>query len=912
VQVHAVVGREQELDTLCEFVTSSREGAGAFVLAGEAGIGKTTLWLAGLRAARGQGVRVLMARPAAAERDLAYTGLSDLLEEVIGQVLPALPAPRRRALEVALLLVDAEHRAPDPRGVGVGALTALRALAESGPLLLAVDDVQWLDGSSSAALEFALRRLEDTPVSLLLARRQGESGPSPERALPAERIETLELGPLSLGATHRLLRERLGRSFPRPTLVRVHELSGGNPFFALELACALERAGATPGPGEPFPVPETLEALVHDRLAALPEGVRPILLAAAAMAEPTLPSLTSEWPDAAIVLEPALRSGVVGLEGERVRFSHPLLASVLYEQTIADARVRLHARLAGMVADPVERARHLALASDTPDALVARGLDEAAAASRARGAPIAAADLGELAIRATPPAHADDRRRRLLEAARDHLAAGMADRARSLGQQLLIEAPAGRSRAEALFLLGKAEANHGRIVKLHEHALIEATGAPDLQATIHAWLAPYIRFSDGLRAGEAHARSALELAEQAGDAAIVARSLASLARLRFQAGEEDGIVLAQRSLELARRAGDAAAVDEAITSCSSCLLWTGRLAAARELLLEGYAVSAGRDEALAADRLWFLSLVEFRAGNWALADDYALRCREIAVMFDEGEYMSFIPRSLLAAHRGDEEDARALAEQGIGLATAAGVPFLAHSCRGVIGRLDLWAGDPASALHHLEPVHRAHKALGYREPGHAAAAPDLVEALLELGRFEDALAVLEPWEADAARLGCEWALGQTTRCRGLLAAARGAVEEALPLMEEAVGRHQSVGDPFGRARALLALGVTRRRARIKRAAREAVEAALDGFATLGAQRWGERAQAELGRIGGRTRQEDLTHAERRVAALVAEGKTNREVAAALFLSERTVESHLTRVYAKLGVRSRTQLARALQ
>ena len=910
--MHAVVGREQELDTLREFVTSSREGAGALVLEGEAGIGKTTLWLAGLEAARAHGLRVLVARPAAAERDLAYTGLGDLLDETVEEVLPALPAPRRRALEVALLLADADGRAPDPRGVAAGVLTALRALAEREPLLLAVDDVQWLDPSSASALEFALRRLGDADVSLLLARRRGEPGSNPERALPTERIATLELAPLSLGATHRLLRGHLGRSFPRPTLVRVHELSGGNPFFALELARALERATIAPRPGEPLPVSETLEALVRDRLAALPERSRAVLVAAAAVADPTVKLLASAWPDAARLLQPALRADVLLLEGERIRFAHPLLASVLYEQTAAEERARLHARLAGLVADPVERARHLALAGAGPDVVVAGQLDDAAAAATARGAPIAAADLGELAVRATPPERSADRVRRLLRAAHDHLAAGVPDRARTLGRQALAESPAGRPRAEALFLLGRAEPNHERLVELLEQALADAGEAPELQADIHAWLAPHVRFSQGLEAAQAHARSALELAEQAGDVVGVARGLAALARLRFQAGEEDATTLARRSFELARRSGDVAAIDEAITTRASCCLWVGRLDEARALLLKGLRASAGRDEALAADRLWFLSLVELRAGNWDLAEDYAGRCREIAVMLDENEYMSFIPRSLLAAHRGDEDAARALAERGIRRANAAGVPFLAHSCRGVLGRLDLWAGDPASALAHLEPVYRDHQALGYREPGHAAAAPDLVEALLELGRVEDALAVLEPWEADAVRLRREWAVAHATRCRGLFAAARGEIDEAVRFLETAVERHEQVGDPFGCARALLALGVTRRRARRKRAAREAVEDALAGFERLGARRWAERARAELGRIGGRTREEGLTQAERRVAALVAEGRTNREVAAALFLSERTVESHLTHVYAKLGVRSRTQLARMLR
>jgi DNA-binding CsgD family transcriptional regulator len=189
---------------------------------------------------------------------------------------------------------------------------------------------------------------------------------------------------------------------------------------------------------------------------------------------------------------------------------------------------------------------------------------------------------------------------------------------------------------------------------------------------------------------------------------------------------------------------------------------------------------------------------------------------------------------------------------------------------------------------------------------------DHVEALLELGRISDAVGVLDAWEADATRVGREWVLAQVTRCRGFVAAAQADVEQAQRLLAEAVAKHEAVGDPFGRARALLALGVVRRRARQKRAAREAIEAAVAGFEELGAATWVEKARAELGRVGGRTRGEGLTPAERRVADLVAAGQTNREVAATLFLGERTVASHLTRIYAKLGVRSRTELARRLR
>ena len=186
-----------------------------------------------------------------------------------------------------------------------------------------------------------------------------------------------------------------------------------------------------------------------------------------------------------------------------------------------------------------------------------------------------------------------------------------------------------------------------------------------------------------------------------------------------------------------------------------------------------------------------------------------------------------------------------------------------------------------------------------------------VEALLELGLVDEAVVRLDAWEAAARRLDRAWALAHATRCRGLVAAAKGDVAAAVSLLAAAVEQHEAVGDPFGRARALLALGVTRRRARQKRPAREAIDFARAGFEEIGAEGWAEQARRELGAIGGRTRSEGLSAAEQRVADLVANGRTNAEVAAALFLSERTVASHLTRVYAKLGIRSRTELARKL-
>ena len=229
----------------------------------------------------------------------------------------------------------------------------------------------------------------------------------------------------------------------------------------------------------------------------------------------------------------------------------------------------------------------------------------------------------------------------------------------------------------------------------------------------------------------------------------------------------------------------------------------------------------------------------------------------------------------------------------------------------VIGLVALWRGDASTGADWLGRAHSRALQLGWFEPSNRPWTDDYVEALLELGRVDEAVEVLDLWDADATLLARTRVLADVVRCRGQVAAARGDVDEAMELLEEAAARHGELGDPYGRARALLALGVARRRARRKRPAREAILEALALFEQLGAATWIERARSELGSIGGRAREEGLTPAEQRVAALVAEGRTNREVAAALFLGERTVASHLTHIYAKLGIRSRTELARVL-
>ena len=330
----------------------------------------------------------------------------------------------------------------------------LQILSEREPILIAVDDVQWLDRSSSSALAFALRRLDENQVLVLLARRlvDGAQPSGLEQALNGECVQRLPVGPLSVGALHRFLRDRLDRPFARQTLLRIHEKSGGNPFMALELARILD---VDINPLRPLAVPESLEALVRVRISGLPASTREALALASALGTPS-ESLLERAGVAAEALEPAIVARVIERENGAIRFTHPLLSSVLYSDLGAERR-SVHGRIAGIVEDPLLRARHLALSSDTPDADVAAVLDDATKLAADRAASAVAAELAEQALRLTPPDEHGERHRRALAAARAHQAAGEWTRARAIATDLLAEAEIGPVRAEALVLLAELE-----------------------------------------------------------------------------------------------------------------------------------------------------------------------------------------------------------------------------------------------------------------------------------------------------------------------------------------------------------------------------------------------------------------------------------------------------------------------
>ncbi len=917
----SMIGRDAERDRLSAFLDGI--GPSMLLITGPAGIGKSTLCRNGADHARERGRRVLEFRPGPAEATLSYAGLTGLItDEVLDGVRGQLPGARRSALETALSRDDAGSTASgaaEPTAVGLGVLSVLRGIA-TDPVLLAIDDLQWLDPASTFVIDFALRRLGDSALSVLAAARTEDlAGSAPlEDAFPEPRRSRLPLGPLSAGALGRLVADRLHVSLPRLAAVQLADESGGNSFIALELARAAAARGAIPGPGERFQPTADVAALLGARIRELPACERDVLQVIATAARPTLTLLaTLIGADAA---EAAVASLVTAelttVEGSAVRCAHPLIAAAAHAGILPAARRRLHARLAETVANPEERVRHLALSTDGPDGAVADALDEAASQAQRRGAPVAAAQLRELAVTATPPTEVDRLVTRELALARCRLDAGDTVGAREVAAGSLGRRPPGPGRVDALLLLSAVEQVGARLPEARRwltQALDEA--GPDRAALARAHVTAGMTAWEDVDTERAHAEAAVRAlaGHEDEDPTSAATALVLLAGTDFEAGRGLRVDLLDRAVALEERT-DLVTMMRPSTQRAIFLGHAGRIADSLPAIADcvSRATRLG-DESSLPHLLRTLAWMQLGAGMLREAQVTIARATSLAAELDLADAYIWAVAGQVHAALGDADAAADLCRRAVDQARAAGNPWAEIRALAASGFAHLSADRPADAAQALTAGAEIASSGHLVEIGWHRMHGDLVEALVGCGQLTEAAQAARAFHERAELTGHPWSVGVSRRCLAQVAAATGDFEAAIREFNQGLAEPVLAQMPFERARGLLGLGVALRRANRRKDARAVLAEAENLFAAIDAGPWVERARAEAGAISGRTGDpEGLTAMQQRVAALAAAGRTNAEIAQELFLSVRTVESHLAAAYRKLGARSRTELAALLR
>jgi DNA-binding CsgD family transcriptional regulator len=601
---------------------------------------------------------------------------------------------------------------------------------------------------------------------------------------------------------------------------------------------------------------------------------------------------------------------VVQVDGKgRIRFSHPLLASAVYDAAPAGNRRRAHRMLAARVEDPEERARHLSLMADRPDEEVAGALDAAAASAAARGASAAAAELARRALELTEEPESDRGVRRALAASHYLLDAGDSTDARAVLEACDPNWVEGDLRAELLLSLGKISWFERDFDRGYEWLVdaLEHVRDVELASQIHfeaAWLSQDRHPLRGIE----HADAVLELVDAERSPGIYSKALLFGAYLRLITGQGADDDAYERGVALQEEAS----WDDISPVSGMWPLLADDFERARGFYEPGLVKSrAEGDEPSVQGTLVRLAEIDCWTGNWARADELANEGIELADRIGSSAYLgsALYARAYVDAHLGRVDAARAAADRIVELFPR--VEAQAVLGPWVLGFLALSLDEPTGADEQLSRAASILEALGQQEPARYRLHPDLVEAVIRLGDLDRAERLLSELEERGRVFPRPWILATTARCRGLLLSAQGDLDGARAVLEEALEQHARLAMPFERARTLLVSGQLLRRRKERREARAAFEEALAVFERLGARLWAERTRAELARVQGRSAPADLTPTEETIAGLAASGLTNRAIAERIFVSPKTVESNMARVYRKLGIRSRAELGRAM-
>ncbi len=900
-----LIGRKSERAALHALVDGARHGrGGALLLTGDPGIGKTVLLRDAMERARG--LTILRAAGLETSTELPFVDLAELLrpaERAIGR----LPAPQAEALRQALALEEAQS-AVDPLAVGVAALGLLATLARRRPVVVVVDDLQWVDAPSRGTIAFVARRLARLHIALLCAARAGELPEGLD-------LPVLELGALRPKEAGELLATASRRALARDVRRSLLEVSEGNPLALVELPTALtdaQLAGEEPL-GEPVPVNGGIERTFGARVARLPERTRRALLIAAAAGSDAGESLTDALRGAGLDegdLQPAVLDRLVALADGNVLFRHPLVRSVVYSAETEERRQEAHALLASVEPDEDRRVWHLAAATAAPDEDVATGLAGAADRALARGAPASAVRAYDEAARFS----ADDASRGRLRAAAAraaHRAGDVASAARhvaaakehtsdpvTLADLLLVE-------SDLRMRDGDLEGAHRALTEQAER-LVRID--PRRAATM-------LLLASKLRVYRLEATAAADEVERALEILPAdERSLlhqAALSMSRTVAGREGARESALAAAELAASSPHGHAHTLAI---AWPLIWLEEYELAREVT--DRAIEVQRESGFLLylpQALLPRSELDFRTGRWDPAVQHgteALALFEETKQPSEAAWAAAVLARMHAA-RGNAEECRALAQRALASDVEFGLRSSSVHALAALGLLALGSRRPEEAVAHLEVCERITASGGVGEPWLLLATPDFVEALTRAGQQARAVEVLAAFHTRAEEHGRVSALAAAARCAGLLAVGNGWRDE----FERALELHARVPTPFQRARTELCYAERLRRTRKRSQARGLLRSALAAFDELGAAPWSERVRAELRASGQTARRRStpfdaLTEQELAVARLVVSGATNREAAATLFVSPKTVEFHLGNVYRKLQVRSRTDLVRS--